>query len=102
MPIAPAPSFDLEKNLETFRHLLDLKPRALLFSHYGPHGKPRAAIESMMALYPSWARIVKERLASVGGDGSLRGVDEQSCRAAKRFPRDFLGRRVRGGLPGQA
>ncbi|MGH9390999.1 MAG: MBL fold metallo-hydrolase, partial [Vicinamibacteria bacterium] len=35
MPIAPAPAFDLEKNLETFRRLLTLEPRALLFSHYG-------------------------------------------------------------------
>jgi len=102
MPIAPAPSFDLEKNLETFRHLLDLKPRALLFSHYGPHGKPRAAIESMMALYPSWARIVKERLASVGEDVVLRELYEMSCRAAKRFPRDFLERRIRVSIRGIA
>src|SRR5439155_954727 len=82
---APAPSFDLEKNLETFRHLLALKPRALLFSHYGPHGKPKAAIEAMMALYPSWDRVVKERLASTGEDGVLRELYDMSCRAAKRF-----------------
>src|SRR3989449_7801199 len=31
MPVTPAPAFDLEKNLETFRRLLALKPRALLF-----------------------------------------------------------------------
>src|SRR5256885_11829736 len=87
MPIAPAPAFDLEQNLETFRRLLALKPRALLFSHYGPHTKPKAAIESMMALYPSWARTGKERLPSLGEGVVLRGVYEMSWRAAKRFPR---------------
>jgi len=102
MPIAPAPSFDLEKNLETFRHLLALKPRALLFSHYGPHGKPRAAIEAMMALYPSWGRVVKERLASAGEDGVLRELYDMTCRAAKRFPRDFLERRIRVSIRGLA
>ena len=102
MPIAPAPSFDLEKNLETFRHLLALKPRALLFSHYGPHGKPKAAIEAMMALYPSWGRVVKERLASAGEDGVLRELYDMTCRAAKRFPRDFLERRIRVSIRGLA
>ena len=102
MPIAPAPSFDLEKNLETFRHLLTLEPRALLFSHYGPHGKPRAAIEVMMAMYPAWARTVKERLASAGEDDVLRQLYDMSCRGAKRFPRDFLERRIRVSIRGLA
>ena len=102
MPIAPAPSFDLEKNLETFRHLLTLEPRALLFSHYGPHGKPRAAIEVMMAMYPAWARMVEERLASAGEDDVLRQLYDMSCRGAKRFPRDFLERRIRVSIRGLA
>jgi glyoxylase-like metal-dependent hydrolase (beta-lactamase superfamily II) len=102
MPIAPAPSFDLEKSLETFRRLLALKPRALLFSHYGPYGKPKAAIETMMAMYPDWARIVQERLASAGEDGVLRELYDISCRAAKRFPRDFLERRIRVSIKGLA
>ncbi|MCI4371029.1 MAG: MBL fold metallo-hydrolase [Thermoplasmata archaeon] len=102
MPIAPAPSFDLKKNLETFRRLLSLNPRALLFSHYGPHGKPKAAIETMMAMYPDWARIVKERLATAGEDGVLRQLYDMSCRAAKRFPREFLERRIRVSIKGLA
>jgi glyoxylase-like metal-dependent hydrolase (beta-lactamase superfamily II) len=102
MPIAPAPSFDLEKNLETFRRLLSLEPRALLFSHYGPHRKPKAAIETLMGMYPSWARIVKERLAAAGEDGVLRELYDMSCRAAKRFPRDFLERRIRVSIRGLA
>jgi glyoxylase-like metal-dependent hydrolase (beta-lactamase superfamily II) len=102
MPIAPAPSFDLEKNIETFRRILSLKPRALFFSHYGPHRKPKEAIETMMAAYPSWARIVQERLASAGEEGVLRQLYDMSCRAARRFPRDFLERRIRVSIKGLA
>src|SRR5436853_6442670 len=100
MPIAPAPSFDLEKNLETFPHLLALTPRALLFSHYGPHGQPTAASAAMTALSPSWARVVKERLASAGEDGVLRELYDMSCRAAYRVPRDALERGNRASVGG--
>lgn len=102
MPIAPAPAFDLEKNLETFRRLLALEPRALLFSHYGPHTKPRAAIEAMMTAYPAWARVVKERLANAGEEGVLRELYDMSCRTARRYPRDFLEQRIRVSITGLA
>ncbi|HVG36606.1 MAG TPA: hypothetical protein VNA10_02645, partial [Thermoplasmata archaeon] len=101
-PIAPAPAFDLEQNLETFRRLLALKPRGLLFSHYGPHTKPKAAIEAMMAAYPAWDRIVQDKLASIGEDGVVRELYDMSCRAAKRYPRDFLERRIRVSITGLA
>lgn len=102
MPIAPAPAFDLERNLETLQRLLAVEPRALLFSHYGPHSNPREAIQAMMVAYPTWARIVREKLASVGEDGVLRELYEMSCRAAKRYPRDFLERRIRVSITGLA
>jgi len=102
MPIAPAPAFDLEKNLRTFERLLALEPRALLFSHYGPHVHPKEAIEAMMVAYPAWARIVKEKLGTLGEDGVLRELYEMSCRAAKRYSRDFLERRIRVSISGLA
>jgi glyoxylase-like metal-dependent hydrolase (beta-lactamase superfamily II) len=102
MPIAPAPSFDLERNLETLRRLLALGPRALLFSHYGPHRDPRKAIEAMLAAYPAWARVVRERLASAGEDGVMRELYDMSCRAAKRYPKDFLEQRIRVSIKGLA
>src|SRR5207244_1893137 len=83
MPIAPAPSFDLEKNLETFRRLLSLEPKALLFSHYGPHPDPPKAIGAMMSAYPAWARLVKEKLAVAGEDGLLRELYCLTCREAQ-------------------
>src|SRR5436309_12270698 len=90
MPIAPAPAFDLGQNLETLQRILALEPKALLFSHYGPHANPKGAIDSMMIAYPAWARVVKESLASKGPDGVLRQLYDMSCRAAKRYPREFL------------
>src|SRR5207245_841438 len=102
MPVTPAPAFDLEKNLETFRRLLALKPRALLFSHYGPHTKPKAAIEAMMTAYPAWARVVRNKLTSIGEEGVLRELYDMSCRAAKRYPREFLERRIRVSITGLA
>jgi glyoxylase-like metal-dependent hydrolase (beta-lactamase superfamily II) len=102
MPIAPAPAFDLEKSIETFRAILALQPRALLFSHYGPHRNPRLAIEAMMTAYPAWARLVKGKLDSIGEDGVLRELYDMSCRAAKRYPRDFLERRIRVSITGLA
>jgi len=102
MPVAPAPAFDLERNLQTLRRLMALEPKALLFSHYGPHRDPRKAIEAMLAAYPAWARIVGEKLASVGEDGVLRMLYDMSCRAAKRYPRDFLERRIRVSITGLA
>jgi len=102
MPIAPAPSFDLEKNLRTFERLLTLKPRALLFSHYGPHTRPKEAIEAMMVAYPAWARVVREKLAAIGEDGVTRELYDMSCRAARRYPKDFLDRRIRVSITGLA
>jgi glyoxylase-like metal-dependent hydrolase (beta-lactamase superfamily II) len=102
MPVAPAPSFDLEKNLETFRRILSLEPRSLLFSHYGPHARPREAIERMMSLYPSWAHLVRDKLAAIGEDGVLREMYDMTCRAARRYPKEFLERRIRVSITGLA
>jgi glyoxylase-like metal-dependent hydrolase (beta-lactamase superfamily II) len=102
MPIAPAPAFDLEKNVATLRRLMALEPKALLFSHYGPHREPRKAIEAMLAAYPAWARVVREKLASVGEDAVLRELYDMSCRAAKWYPREFLERRIQVSITGLA
>ncbi|MGI0149455.1 MAG: hypothetical protein ACREDF_07995, partial [Thermoplasmata archaeon] len=51
---------------------------------------------------PAWARVVREKLASWGEDGVLRDLYEMSCRAAKRYPKDFLERRIRVSIKGLA
>ena len=102
MPVAPAPAFDLEKNLQTFARLLRLEPRALLFSHYGPHTKPKEAIERMMTLYPTWSRIVKEKLATSGEDRVLREMYDMTVHGTSRYTREFLERRIRTSIAGLA
>ncbi len=102
MPVAPAPAFDLEKNLQTFERLLSLEPRALLFSHYGPHTRPREAIQRMMTLYPAWSRIVKDKLATAGEEGVLKEMYEMTVRAPRRYTKEFLERRIRTSILGLA
>jgi glyoxylase-like metal-dependent hydrolase (beta-lactamase superfamily II) len=102
MPVAPAPGFDLEKNLATFERLLRLEPRALLFSHYGPHAHPKEAIARMMTLYPAWSRLVKDKLATAGEDGVLKDMYDMTVRAPRRYSREFLERRIRVSITGLA
>jgi len=102
LPIAPAPAFDLEKNLASLARILTLEPRALLFSHYGPHDNPKKAIEAAMGAYPAWARVVRDKLQSVGEEGVLKILYDMGCRAAKRYPREFLERRIRVSITGLA
>ncbi len=102
MPVAPAPGFDLEKNLATFERLLSLEPRALLFSHYGPHARPKEAIARMMTLYPAWSRLVQEKLATAGEDGVLQDMYDMTVRTPKRYSKEFLERRIRVSITGLA
>ncbi len=102
MPVAPAPGFDLEKNLATFERLLALEPRALLFSHYGPHARPREAIARMMSLYPAWSQLVKDKLATAGEDGVLKDMYDMTVHAPERYSREFLERRIRVSITGLA
>ena len=102
MPVAPAPAFDLEKNLQTLERLLRLEPRALLFSHYGPHTRPSEAIERMMTLYPAWSRIVREKLATAGDDRVLQEMYDMTVHGPRRYTREFLERRIRTSITGFA
>jgi len=100
IPIAPAPAFDLEDNLATFRRLLELKPRALLFSHFGPHDRPREAIQRQLVQYPAWSELVHRSLAERGEDGVTQELFRLTCEGAKAYPHDFLRRRIRNSVHG--
>jgi len=102
IPIAPPPSFDLEDNLATFRRLLALKPRALLFSHYGPHERPKEVIQRQLVQYPAWSEVVRRKLKARGEDELVEELFGLSCSAARRYPHDFLRRRIRNSVDGLA
>src|SRR2546426_7664386 len=100
IPIAPAPAFDLEQNLATLRRLVELKPRALLFSHYGPHERPREAIQKQLVQYPAWSELVRRYLKDRGEGGTTEELFRLSCAGAKAYPHDFLRRRIRNSVHG--
>jgi len=101
LPITPPPSFDLEANLRVFARLTQLDPRALLYSHYGPHVHPRRALQQMAMRYPAWAGIVKARTRT--GEPEDRIVEEllrTHCLSMTRYPADFLRRRIANSVRG--
>ncbi len=102
IPIAPAPAFDLEQNLATFRRILDLTPRALLFSHFGPHERPADAIKKQLVQYPAWSELVRRYLGERGEDGVTDELFRLSCAGSKAYPHDFLRRRIRNSVHGLA
>jgi len=102
IPITPAPAFDLEQNLATFRRILELKPRALLFSHFGPHDRPREAIQKQLVQYPAWSELVRRYLGDRGEDRVTDELFRLTCAAAKAYPHAFLRGRIRNSVHGLA
>src|SRR3989304_6061342 len=101
-PPPPAPSFDLDQNLAVFRRLIALRPKALLFSHYGPHERPEEALRRQLVQYPAWNDLVHRSLEGLGDDGVVQEPFRLSCAGAKRYPHEFLRRRIRNSGPGPA
>ena len=100
LPIAPAPSFNLEDNARSLERVLALKPRALLFSHYGPHINPEAAVEIQNAQYAEWSEYVRRRK----GEDSKEDITEELYKGygfrARSYGQDFVVRRIRDSVEG--
>ncbi len=88
MPIAPAPAFSLEDNIRSLDRMLTLQPRALFFSHYGPHTNPKAVVTIQKIQYNEWADFVRRR----------RGLDSEESMTEELF-RDY-GIRIKAYEPG--
>ena len=96
LPVTPAPAFDLERNLESFTKMVAYEPKALLFSHYGPHTEPRKAAETQLQQYATWAQVVRARTRAHENEAEI--VEElyaQHCRGATHYSPEFLRDRVR-------
>ena len=102
IPIAPAPSFDLGQNLTVFRRLMELQPRALLFSHFGLHERPPEVLRRQLVQYPAWSEIVGRKLKELGQDAVVEELYAMSCREARRTDPEFLRRRIRNSVNGLA
>ncbi len=73
LPTTPPPSFDLELSLATLKRLQALKPRALLFTHFGIR-QGDATLAEYERLLPAWVNTVARALKSgVSGNEELAG-----------------------------
>jgi len=103
LPITPPPSFDLEANLAVFTRLLALQPRALLYSHYGPHTDPKAALQMMLRRYPEWAATVRARLKEGSREEEIVGeLFRRECGSMTRYAPEFMQRRIANSVHGLA
>lgn len=101
MPVTPAPSFDLGRNLESFTNMMADEPRALLFSHFGPHEDPRKALEVQMQNYAIWASLVRARQKDKRAEPEIvEELYERHCKNAAFYSPEFLRRRIRNSVHG--
>ncbi len=100
MPIAPAPSFNLEDNLRSLDRLLELRPRALLFSHFGPHTNPQAVIEVQKQQYSAWSDFVKEHRHSTSHDEMTERLYDSHGVQVKKYGTQFIKRRIKDSVEG--
>ena len=100
MPITPAPAFDLQENLDVFHRLIEMKPRALLFSHYGPHEDPSRALELQTVHYSLWASFVRARRKEASEAEMVEELFQTHCKAAAFYPEKFLRERIETSVRG--
>lgn len=100
LPIAPAPSFNLEDNLRSLDRMLTLKPRALLFSHYGPHTNPQAVVEIQKAQYVAWSDLVKGRKDTASEEEMTEDLFKSYGVKVKHYRPDFVRKRIRDSVEG--
>lgn len=100
LPIAPAPSFSLEDNLRSLDRMLTLKPRAMLFSHYGPHTNPQAVVKIQKAQYIAWSDLVKGRKDSASEEEMTEDLFKSYGVEIRHYRPDFVRRRIRDSVEG--
>lgn len=100
LPITPPPSFDLKENLLSMQRFLELKPKALLFSHFGPHERPEEAIRTQLQLYPEWSDYVGRNRLSKDEESMVEHLYSRHCSDASHYDHEFLRRRIRNSVNG--
>ncbi len=59
-PATPPPDFDLDLALTSMRHMSEVAPRRLLFSHYGPVTAVQEALARSEEVLRRWVEMVRE------------------------------------------
>jgi len=92
-PVTPPPAFDLERQRETFRKLLELDAASILFSHWGPGQQPvRASIERSHQRLEMLVALVREQWQA--------GDIDPAAAIALLLPRPPAGPRERQAIEG--
>lgn len=102
-PTTPPPSFDLELSLESLERLRALRPRLLLYTHFGPGGEPEGLLRGYGEFLRWWVDKVAAALNSTGDEGRAQEVllsDPEVRRYAYRGDPDHaeLAMNIRGVL----
>jgi len=100
LPIAPAPSFSLEDNARSLDNMLTLQPRALLFSHYGPHTDPKAVVEIQKAQYEEWSAFVRRHRGNDSEEDMTDELYNDYGFHVKSYGPEFVKRRIRDSVEG--
>ena len=100
LPISPAPSFSLEDNLRSLDRMLTLRPRALLFSHYGPHTNPQAVVEIQRIQYAAWSDFVRRRKGLDSEHSMTEGLYNDYGFRVRHYRPEFVKKRIRDSVEG--
>jgi len=90
IPITPMPNFDLDVAVGNMERMRDLKPQALLFSHFGPVGEPQRVFNEQIAAHRAWVAFVEERMSEKPEEKIAREAYEEFCAGITGYPREFI------------
>jgi glyoxylase-like metal-dependent hydrolase (beta-lactamase superfamily II) len=74
LPATPPPRFDLSKALASLKKLKELKPKHLLYSHFGPAIDPIEALDRYATLLPIWINKINIMRNEIGVEGAVKKV----------------------------
>lgn len=67
----PPPNFDLEQCLADLDTIRELDPGTLLYSHFGPHPEPDAALDAAERTLVEWVETVEQARAELPDDQAV-------------------------------
>lgn len=88
-PATPPPDFDLDLALASMRRMGEIRPRRLLFSHYGPLDQVQEALARSEEVLRRWVELVREaRTLQMDLDHAVAMVRERTRMAISGLPDD--------------
>jgi glyoxylase-like metal-dependent hydrolase (beta-lactamase superfamily II) len=89
-PITPVPSFHLGEVIESLERVMALKPRAFLFSHFGPLERPEERIGELIENHRRWGAFVEARMDAMAPEAIARELYETEGKDIQSQTEDFM------------